>query len=391
MGGRLPELLRRSGRAQRRPARAPAHPRHLVRVRLARADREDPALQEKRGWDFPWYSSYGSDFNYDFKVTVDETVAPAEYNYKTKAEHEAAGTGYYFDAEQPIEQPGLSCFLRVGDEVFHTYSTFGRGAESLGGSYYWLDLTALGRQEDWEEPKRPRRQRAGGDPRLRELRIMAPRSIWNGTITFGLVNVPIKLYTATESKTVSFSQVHVSDGAKIEHRRFCPKEDKQVDYKDTVKGYEVSEGSYVVLEKDEVKAAAGDRGKVVHLEEFVDAADIDPVFYEKTYYAGSRDAEDAYRLLHEALRKSGRAGIGRFTFHDREYLVAVRALDDVIALHTLRFHDEVVGPDDLELDLGRAKPRPKEVEMAGAARRLARAGLRPGGTGRTATARRSSS
>jgi DNA end-binding protein Ku len=179
------------------------------------------------------------------------------------------------------------------------------------------------------------------------------------------VNVPIKLYTATESKTVSFSQVHVSDGAKIEHRRFCPKEDEQVDYKDTVKGYEVSEGSYVVLEKDEVKAAAGTRGKVVHLEEFVDAADIDPVFYEKTYYAGSRDAEDAYRLLHEALRKSGRAGIGRFTFHDREYLVAVRALDDVIALHTLRFHDEVVDSGDLELDLGRAKPRPREVEMAG--------------------------
>jgi len=108
--------------------------------------------QEERGWDFAWYSSYGSDFNYDFKVTVDERVAPAEYNYKTKAEHEAAGTGYYFDAEQPIEQPGLSCFLRVRDEVFHTYSTFGRGAESLGGSYYWLDLTALGRQEDWEEP-----------------------------------------------------------------------------------------------------------------------------------------------------------------------------------------------------------------------------------------------
>ena len=193
---------------------------------------------------------------------------------------------------------------------------------------------------------------------------MAPRSIWNGTITFGLVNVPIKLYTATESKTVHFSEVHVKDGAKIEHRRYCPKEDKEVDYDEVVKGYEVSADSYVVLEKDEVKAAAGDRGKVVHLEEFVNAADIDPVFYEKTYYAGSREAEDAYRLLHEALKRSERAGIGRFTFHDREYLVAVRALDDVIALHTLRFHDEVVDPDDLDLDLGRAKPRPKEVQMA---------------------------
>jgi predicted dithiol-disulfide oxidoreductase (DUF899 family) len=107
----------------------------------------------RRGWDFPWYSSYGSDFNYDFQVTVDESVAPAVYNYRTKAEHEQAGTGYYFDAEQPIEEPGTSCFLRDGDRVFHTYSMFGRGAETLGGSYYWLDITALGRQEEWEEPK----------------------------------------------------------------------------------------------------------------------------------------------------------------------------------------------------------------------------------------------
>ena len=109
--------------------------------------------KRKKGWDIAWYSSYGSDFNYDFNVTVDESVKPAEYNYKTKAEHEQDGTGYYFDAEQPIEQPGTSCFVRDGDRVFHTYSTFGRGAEMLGGSYYWLDLTALGRQEEWEEPK----------------------------------------------------------------------------------------------------------------------------------------------------------------------------------------------------------------------------------------------
>ena len=108
----------------------------------------------RKGWTLAWYSSHGSDFNYDFQVTVDESVAPAIYNYRTKAEHEQAGTSYYFDAEQPIEQPGTSCFLRAGGDVFHTYSTFGRGAEMLGGSYYWLDLTALGRQEDWEEPKR---------------------------------------------------------------------------------------------------------------------------------------------------------------------------------------------------------------------------------------------
>jgi DNA end-binding protein Ku len=194
---------------------------------------------------------------------------------------------------------------------------------------------------------------------------VAARSIWNGTITFGLVNVPIKLYSATESKTVHFSEVHAKDGAQIEHRRICPKEDKVVEYKDVVKGYEVSPDRYVVLEKDEIKAAAGDRGKVVHLEEFVEAADIDPVFYDKTYYVGSRDAEDAYRLLHEALKRSGRAGIGRFTFHDREYLVAVRALDEVIAMHTMRFHDEVVSPDEVDVPSGGRKPNKREVQMAG--------------------------
>jgi DNA end-binding protein Ku len=194
---------------------------------------------------------------------------------------------------------------------------------------------------------------------------MAPRSIWNGTITFGLVNVPVKLYTATESKTVHFHEVHTRDGAKIEHRRICPKEDKEVDYKDIVRGFEVDPDKYVVLEKDEIKAAAGDRGKVVHITEFVDAREIDPVFFEKTYFVGSRDDADPYRLLHEALRKSGRAGIGRFTFHDREYLAAIRALDDLIALHTLRFHDELVPVDDLDLPKPGKAPSKSEVDMAG--------------------------
>src|SRR5436190_2040104 len=178
---------------------------------------------------------------------------------------------------------------------------------------------------------------------------MAPRSIWNGTVTFGLVNVPIKLYTATESKTVHFNEVHAKDGARIEHRRICPKEDKEVSYEEVVKGYEVEPDKYVVLQKEELKAAAGDRGKVVHLSEFVETTDVDPVFYEKTYYVGSRDDADPYRLLHEALKRSGRAGIGRFTFHDREYLVALRALDDILALDTLRFHDEVVEAADLDM------------------------------------------
>ena len=130
------------------------HTRDTTYVCVSRAPLEKlERYKAKKGWTFPWYSSFGSDFNYDFDVTIDESVKPAVYNYKTKAEHEKAGTGYYFEGEQPLEQPGTSFFLRDGDRVFHTYSIFGRGAEMVGGSYYWLDLTALGRQEEWEEPK----------------------------------------------------------------------------------------------------------------------------------------------------------------------------------------------------------------------------------------------
>jgi len=107
----------------------------------------------RRGWTFPWYSSHGSDFNYDFHVTLDESRAPIEYNYRSADEHRAAGTAGYVEGDQPIEAPGSSYFLRAGDRVFHTYSTYARGAEMTGGSFYFLDLSALGRQEEWEEPK----------------------------------------------------------------------------------------------------------------------------------------------------------------------------------------------------------------------------------------------
>jgi len=179
-----------------------------------------------------------------------------------------------------------------------------------------------------------------------------------------MVNVPVKLYSAVQPQSIRFSEVHVRDGASIEHRRICPKQDSVVPFKEIVKGYETSPGKYVVLEKDEIKAAAGDRGKVVHIEEFVNATDIDPIFFEKTYYVGSRDDENAYRVLYEGLRKSGRAGIGRFTFHDREYLTAVRAVDGVIALHTLRFHDEVVSGGEVAPEGSGRKPSRQEVEMA---------------------------
>jgi predicted dithiol-disulfide oxidoreductase (DUF899 family) len=119
----------------------------VSRAPLAKLER----WKAKKGWDVPWYSSFGTDFNYDFGVTIDESVAPAVYNYRTRAEYEARGEDFF--ADQPVEMPGRSCFLLVDGRVFHTYSQYARGLECTGGSYYFLDLTALGRQEEWEEPK----------------------------------------------------------------------------------------------------------------------------------------------------------------------------------------------------------------------------------------------
>jgi predicted dithiol-disulfide oxidoreductase (DUF899 family) len=121
----------------------------VSRAPLAKLER----WKAKKGWDLPWYSSHGTDFNYDFGVTIDESVRPGSYNYRSKAEFEAQGLPEFFASDQPFEMPGRSCFLQADGRVFHTYSQYARGLESTGGSYYFLDLTALGRQEEWEEPK----------------------------------------------------------------------------------------------------------------------------------------------------------------------------------------------------------------------------------------------
>jgi DNA end-binding protein Ku len=195
---------------------------------------------------------------------------------------------------------------------------------------------------------------------------MALRSIWNGTIAFAGVFVPVKVHSATEDRTVHFHEVHVDDQARIEHKRICPKEDKEVPYKEIVKGYEVSEGKFVVLEKEELDAAAGEQSRLVEIEDFVCADDIDPVYFNKTYYLGAQDkGKDAYRLLHDALEKSDRAGIGRWVFHNREYLVSIRALDGVIGMHTMVFHDELVPAKDLEIPSPQRKPKKQELDMAG--------------------------
>jgi predicted dithiol-disulfide oxidoreductase (DUF899 family) len=129
------------------------HTRDTTYAMVSRAPLEKlEKWKAQHGWDIPWYSSFASDFNYDFGVTIDESRGSRTYNYRTKEEFEAMGDSF-FDSPQPFEMPGQSCFLRDGDQVFHTYSQYARGLEGTGGSYYFLDLTALGRQEEWEEPK----------------------------------------------------------------------------------------------------------------------------------------------------------------------------------------------------------------------------------------------
>jgi len=134
----------------------------VSRAPIAKIER----YKAKRGWTFPWYSSDGSTFNYDFHVTLDPSVMPVEFNFRTMAELEQAGMGWLGNGSS--EQPGYSMFLREGDDLFHTYSMYARGTEMLGGSYYFLDLTALGRQEDWEEPKGRSDSQRGPRPDFRE-------------------------------------------------------------------------------------------------------------------------------------------------------------------------------------------------------------------------------
>jgi DNA end-binding protein Ku len=195
---------------------------------------------------------------------------------------------------------------------------------------------------------------------------MAPRSLWNGSIAFGLVTVPVKVYTATESRSVHFREVHAKDGSRIEHRRICPKEEKAVASDEIVRGYQVSARKWVELTDEEIAAAAGTQTRLIDVDHFVPADEIDPVYYDKAYYLGAQDkGRDAYALLHAALDKAGRAGVGRWVFHNRERTVIVRPLEDVLALHTMRFADEVVEPSGFELERVRRKPSEQEIKMAG--------------------------
>jgi DNA end-binding protein Ku len=182
----------------------------------------------------------------------------------------------------------------------------------------------------------------------------------------GLAAVPVKVYSATEDRTVHFHQVHAKDGAQIKQKRICSEEGKSVPYKQVAKGYEVRKGEYVLLEKEEIDAAAGEGSNRIELSDFVSADEIDPVYYDRTYYLGAgKDGKPAYRLLHDALAKAERVGIGRWVFHNREYLVAVRPRAPELVLHTMRFAQELIDADTLDLPSPSRAPGKREIDMAG--------------------------
>ena len=194
------------------------------------------------------------------------------------------------------------------------------------------------------------------------------RAIWSGAISFGLVNIPVKLYSAVSRKTVRFHQLDSADNGRIQQRRVNPRTGEEVPYENLVKGYEIGPDRYVVVEPDELDALAPEKTRSIDIEDFVDLDQIDPIFYDHPYYlVPDKGAEKAYKLLLDAMRESGKVAIARVVLRSKENLVAIRPRDEVLTLETLLFSDEVIPPDDLDgvQEAGNAKKTTKrELEMA---------------------------
>jgi DNA end-binding protein Ku len=192
-----------------------------------------------------------------------------------------------------------------------------------------------------------------------------PRSIWNGWLSWGTVNVPVKLYSAVQDKSIHFNQLHGKDGARIKQKRINPRTGEEVPYDRIVRGYEVSPDKWVVLTKEDAQAAEGSRAKVIDIEEFVAVDQIDPVYYDKPYWIGPQEGgEHAYQVVEKALEKSGKVGIGRFVLRSKESLVALRARDGILTLATMRFDEELIPPDKVNYEEAKKAPGDREVNMA---------------------------
>jgi DNA end-binding protein Ku len=176
-----------------------------------------------------------------------------------------------------------------------------------------------------------------------------PRAIWSGAISFGLVNVPIKLFTATSQKDVRFHQLHDKDGARIQQKRVCSKDGEEIPMEHIVKGYEVSRDTYVIITPEELDALDPKATRTIDILDFVDLDEIDPVYFDSTYYmVPEKGAAKAYALLLEAMRKSNKVAIARVVLRQKQHLVALRPLKNALSMETMLYADEVVSPETLE-------------------------------------------
>ena len=193
-----------------------------------------------------------------------------------------------------------------------------------------------------------------------------PRAIWSGSVSFGLVNVPIKLVTATSPKDVRFHQLHDADGARINQKRVCSKDGEEVDYAHIVKGYDLGGGRYVVIDPEELRGIDPAASRTIDIEEFVDLVDIDPIYFENSYYlVPDNRAEKAYALLVDAMTETGKVALGRFVLRTKQYLVTLRPKDGVLVLSTMLFSDEVIDSGDLEVPTAdETRPSSRELAMA---------------------------
>lgn len=204
-------------------------------------------------------------------------------------------------------------------------------------------------------------------PAVRYTNLCMARAIWSGAISFGLVNVPVKLYSATSPKTVRFHQLSSKTGVRIRQKRVDPSTGDEVPYEEIVKGYEISPERYVMIDPDELDALNPRATKTIDIEEFVDIEDIDPIYYDHSYYvAPTAGGAKAYRLLLDAMRESGRVGIGRVVLRSKQQLCALRPTGDVLTLTTMLWGDEVLSPERLdELEsASEAEATPRELKMA---------------------------
>ncbi|HEX6586953.1 MAG TPA: Ku protein [Solirubrobacterales bacterium] len=195
------------------------------------------------------------------------------------------------------------------------------------------------------------------------------RAIWSGSISFGLLNVPVKLYSAVSKQTVRFRELREDDGARIRHKRVAEPDGKEVPYEKIVKGYEYAPDQYVVLTRDELTELDPKRTRAIEIQDFVDLDDIDPIYFEQPYFLGpDKGAERAYALLVQAMKDARKVAVARFVLRNKEHLAAIRPMDDVLTLTTMRFHDEVSSPQDLDGEVFEEakpkKPEKRELEMA---------------------------